>query len=543
MEQKIDPKVFVSYSWDSGKHKEKVRNFVMDLRLHGIDVIYDGDLHLGERLQYFMENSISKSDIVLFICTPNYKQRADNRIAGVGYENQIISSELFETCNEKKFIPILFGGTWETSLPIWAKGKLGIDLSTPQLYAVNYQTLLVHLQNDDLYVKSSESATQQKDAKTVTKEKPLDESNPERKFVQIRGTLATVLGKIFNNTILGRLLLALVISGTILFFIPLLLNKDDNYIPEDNLGGASSSTTPVNSTPGVPAINGSALDSPNLDDPVPSNITSGDIISNFDDDILSMANGTMPRGTMSVTIPITDELREKLAVIQELSIGNSKAWIDDKLGPPFAEKVMSTKNNRLIRSAEDESNKTGDVLVCVYNISYIVAVQVYFDTSDNSCQGFFITLLKDVSDIEIAMPKLYTSLFSDKSIGEFSFSQIGEVPAYAYGFSSTGDARTFYGEEHYFGPFGNYRTFYCAVLDYGMLDSRPDFILFLSRVQLDIAPNIDTVYFPLPEALSFQRDKFYPNTCGISILDYRLTFDLLSQYWWFDSLALSNKTE
>ena len=102
MKQKNKSYVFVSYSWDSESHKDNVRKFVQTLRSDGIDVVYDGDLELGERLQHFMERSIAKSDIVLFICTPNYKYRADNRISGVGYESEIISNELYETCNEKK---------------------------------------------------------------------------------------------------------------------------------------------------------------------------------------------------------------------------------------------------------------------------------------------------------------------------------------------------------------------------------------------------------------------------------------------------------
>lgn len=123
------PRIFISYSWDSENHKANVAEFVSQLRSNGIEVIYDGDLELGERLPRFMENSIAKSDFVLYICTPNYKYKADNRVSGVGYENNIITSELYETQDERKFIPILFAGTWSELLPIWSKGKLGIDLT------------------------------------------------------------------------------------------------------------------------------------------------------------------------------------------------------------------------------------------------------------------------------------------------------------------------------------------------------------------------------------------------------------------------------
>ena len=39
---------------------------------------------------------------------------------------------------------------------------------------------------------------------------------------------------------------------------------------------------------------------------------------------------------------------------------------------------------------------------------------------------FFVTLLDDISGIDIMMPKYYSSLVSDKSLGEFAFSELGE---------------------------------------------------------------------------------------------------------------------
>ena len=150
MKQMNNLHVFVSYSWDSEEHKEKVKAFVLCLRSKGINVIYDGDLEPGDRLQGFMESSIATSDIILYICTPNYKYKADNRLSGVGYENNIITGELFETHNERKFIPILFAGTWKDSLPTWSKGKVGIDLSNPSSCSSEYIRLLKTLQKQNV---------------------------------------------------------------------------------------------------------------------------------------------------------------------------------------------------------------------------------------------------------------------------------------------------------------------------------------------------------------------------------------------------------
>ena len=174
----------------------------------------------------------------------------------------------------------------------------------------------------------------------------------------------------------------------------------------------------------------------------------------------------------------------------------------------------------------------------MYNISDIAIVQVYFDTTNQSCQAFFVTLRQDISDIEIGLPKAYSSLVSNKTLGEFPFSEILESQLYTYGFAGQGVSRTFYGEEHYLGAMGNYQHFYFAVLDYGALNSLSDFILFVSRIQHDIAPAIDSSEIILPKSLSSQRYKFYPNTYGISTLGNYLTFDLLTDYYWFDSYSL-----
>lgn len=75
-----------------------------------------------------MEQSVRSSDYVLIVCTPAYKQKADERIGGVGYEGHIISGELFSGHNERKFIPVIKEGGVEESLPTFLKGKLAVDL-------------------------------------------------------------------------------------------------------------------------------------------------------------------------------------------------------------------------------------------------------------------------------------------------------------------------------------------------------------------------------------------------------------------------------
>ena len=128
--------VFISYSWDSERHIERVSRLVKLLRRSGVQVVWDQDLALGNRLPSFMEESLQTCDRVLFICTPAYKLKADQRTGGGGsgggngvkYETNIITGDVFRNHNDMKYIPVLLEGDWDSALPVWASGKLGADL-------------------------------------------------------------------------------------------------------------------------------------------------------------------------------------------------------------------------------------------------------------------------------------------------------------------------------------------------------------------------------------------------------------------------------
>lgn len=123
------PKVFISYSWDSESHKEWVKRLTDSLIENGVDAHLDQyDLELGDRLPKYMENQITNSDFVLIICTEDYKKKADSRESGVGYEGHIISGELLSPANENKFIPILRSEDFSHIMPIFLSGKLGVRL-------------------------------------------------------------------------------------------------------------------------------------------------------------------------------------------------------------------------------------------------------------------------------------------------------------------------------------------------------------------------------------------------------------------------------
>ena len=145
------PKVFISYSWEDVDHKSWVRELAFSLRKDGVEVILDQwDLILGDSLTEFMETSISKSDYVLIICTPNYKMKADRRIGGVGYEESIITAQAMYGCKKTKFIPILRRGNWKESAPIWLLDKMYEDLSGEPYAEENYFHLLATIHNIEI---------------------------------------------------------------------------------------------------------------------------------------------------------------------------------------------------------------------------------------------------------------------------------------------------------------------------------------------------------------------------------------------------------
>lgn len=146
------PKVFISYSWDDDPHIAWVRDLATRLRSQGgVDVTLDRWHAVpGDQLPAFMERAIRENDYVLIVCTPNYKERSDSRIGGVGYEGDIMTAEIFSSQSpqtHRKFIPIHRCGKWDEAAPSWLKGKYRIDLRSEPYSETSYEDLLSTLHN------------------------------------------------------------------------------------------------------------------------------------------------------------------------------------------------------------------------------------------------------------------------------------------------------------------------------------------------------------------------------------------------------------
>lgn len=137
------PSAFVCYSWDNDDHKKWVAGFAARLRSEGVDVALDQwHLSLGDRIHQFMEREVGCNDFVLIVCTPRLKERADNRVGGVGYEFDIMTGDCDTTGNHRKYIPVLRSGDWHTAIPRWLQGKYGVDIRGASYNEGEFQRLV-----------------------------------------------------------------------------------------------------------------------------------------------------------------------------------------------------------------------------------------------------------------------------------------------------------------------------------------------------------------------------------------------------------------
>ncbi len=156
----MNKQVFLTYSWDTDEHKKWVRGLADFLIGKGVMVYLDQyDIKPGESFTHFMESSITKSDKVLVILTPNYKDKSLERKGGVGYEQQIISGEIMSGMDRKKFIPLIREGKYEEgidcALPPHFKGISTLDFRTSQSEQDNLDELLRAIYEEPKFIKPS----------------------------------------------------------------------------------------------------------------------------------------------------------------------------------------------------------------------------------------------------------------------------------------------------------------------------------------------------------------------------------------------------
>jgi TIR domain len=142
----VPVRVFVSYSHDSKSHKDWVLKLATDLRAASIDAALDQwDLAPGQDTSMFMQRGISESDRVVLVCTESYVKKAEGGSGGVGYERLILTAELVQNIDTKKFIPIVRNNGLKDKVPNFLGPRLYIDFSDDAQYTAKLEELLREL--------------------------------------------------------------------------------------------------------------------------------------------------------------------------------------------------------------------------------------------------------------------------------------------------------------------------------------------------------------------------------------------------------------
>ena len=216
-------------------------------------------------------------------------------------------------------------------MPAWAKGKLGVDLSSQEFYNNNYQKLITHLQNNVPNFIGSRATGKNIEEKTSS----------SRTYVETYSLISVVKAfwkKISDVTTFRGLVLVAVVSGIILLLIPPLFSNPDAPEPDDpsisnTMANGENTDNSVSDNEFVEDdnTNDSTFNSNVADNSAPSKVPYDEdalkaiileeLISNLD---TNPDNGTMPKGTAPITIILPNDIQEKLISIQKLSIGGSK---------------------------------------------------------------------------------------------------------------------------------------------------------------------------------------------------------------------------
>lgn len=150
------PKVFISYSWDSPKHKDDVLELANSLLDDGIDCNIDQyEVSPPEGWPHWMRNQVDQSDFVLVVCTEQYKRRFQGKEEigkgkGVTWEGAIINQLIYDQVTNTKFIPIIFSPQ-QDSIPTELRRFTYYLLNTENLDSdKGYENLYRHLTNQPL---------------------------------------------------------------------------------------------------------------------------------------------------------------------------------------------------------------------------------------------------------------------------------------------------------------------------------------------------------------------------------------------------------
>lgn len=148
------PSVFISYSHDSKDHKAWVLRLAIDLRERGVDAALDQwELVPGQDVATFMQKGILEADRVLLVCSGAYVSKAEAGTGGVGFERLIVTGEVVQNIDTRKFIPLVRDNPTEPRVPRFLGPRLYIDFTDDAAYEAKRDELLRELLGAPLVVK------------------------------------------------------------------------------------------------------------------------------------------------------------------------------------------------------------------------------------------------------------------------------------------------------------------------------------------------------------------------------------------------------
>lgn len=140
-------KIFISYSWDSEIHKEWALKLANQLEEYfELNITFDQyDLDSFTDKNHFMEKGVFENDIIITLVTPQYVEKANKRLGGVGIETKMTSSRHWEESlsqGKSNIIPVLCEGS---ELPNYLKEKFHIDFRDELKYEASFEDLKNHI--------------------------------------------------------------------------------------------------------------------------------------------------------------------------------------------------------------------------------------------------------------------------------------------------------------------------------------------------------------------------------------------------------------
>lgn len=136
--------LFISYSWDSDEHKEWVKKLADALEeIEEVHVTWDGyDLDSLVDKNHFMESGIYDANMILVVTTKIYKEKADQRIGGVGIETCLASAVHWSRMQREQKTGVIVIRREADSIPRYLESHICLDFQGDANYSRRINELI-----------------------------------------------------------------------------------------------------------------------------------------------------------------------------------------------------------------------------------------------------------------------------------------------------------------------------------------------------------------------------------------------------------------